>query len=239
MAGGEELPSAGRRMEQANDAYRSGAYEEAIEAYEALLSEGYRSEALYFNLGNSYYRVGELGRGVLNYERAARLDPADPDVRHNLSVLRSKLEDDLEVLPAFFLARWWTGLRRMLSPSGWSILAILMSWAGVAGLVVWRLGQSRRQRKLGFVAGLSMLFLSFLPYALAASGQAVLADSGRAVIMEQEAVLRSAPDSLSKNIRQLHEGTTVELLDAIGEWHKVRLANGEEGWLPEEVVERI
>jgi len=228
-----------RLLEAANEAYRQRQYADAIEDYEALLREGYRSEALHYNLGNSYYRDGQRGKAILHYERARMLDPSDADIRHNLTVARVDLVDDLEPLPAFFLYRWWDGLRQFLSPTGWSIIGILFLWAGAAGLGFWRMAPQRRHRKWGFVAGLSLLLLSILPFALAASRQSQLLDSGLAVILSEKTTLRSAPDALSQEVLPLHEGLTVELLDRIGDWYKVRLPDGEQGWLPMDDLEKV
>ncbi len=228
-----------RLLEEANEAFRKRQYAEAIEGYEALLGEGYYSEALHYNLGNSYYRHGQLGKAILHYERARLLAPGDSDIRHNLAVARAALQDELAPLPEFFLYRWWDALRQLLSPAGWSLIGLLLLWAGAAGLGLWRLGRLRRHRKWGFVAGLSLLLLSVLPFALASSRQNQLLDSGLAVILSEETTLRSAPDALSQDMLPLHEGTTVELLDRIGDWYKVRLPNGEEGWLPMTDVEEV
>lgn len=226
-------------LESANAAYQKKDFSTAIQRYEQLLQEGYRSEALYYNLGNSYYRMNNLGKAVLNYERALLLDPNDADTRHNLQVVKDQLPDEIDALPPFFLSKWWNGIDGIFSVKGWSILALALLWLGLGGLTLWLLGRVRRYKKIGFMVGTALLVLSLLSFTLANSRRNTIQNSGRAVVMEKEIILRSAPDNKSKEIFTLHAGTSVKLLDQIGNWHKVALANGEQGWLPDKSFERI
>ena len=220
------------RLAQANAAYQGGDYEQAVETYESLLAEGLESEALYYNLGNAYFRQGRLGRAVLNYERARLLDPADADIRHNLAIARGQLPERFEAVPEFFLLRWWRGAHQLAAATTWAVLGLALCWLGVAGLIVWLLAGTRETRKRGFFAGLVLLLLSGLPFALAAGQAAYERDTGFAVVIDAEATLRSGADARSAPVEALPPGVKVRLLDVIGDWHKVRLANGEEGWLP-------
>src|SRR5512141_279622 len=75
-----------QRFEQGNEAYQQGKMSEAVEIYESILRNGYLSGPLYYNLGNAYYRAGNIPRAILNYERALRLMPGDEDLHHNLQL---------------------------------------------------------------------------------------------------------------------------------------------------------
>ncbi len=232
-------PTPVQRLEAANVAYQSGAYAQAAEQYEALLQEGYRSLALHYNLGNACYRLGKPGCAILHYERARLYGPRDADVRHNLQVVRSQLPDDIEVLSPFFLRAWWNGLSLAFSANAWSLLSIVFIWLGAGGLATWLLGHTRRLKQWGFVGGMILFMLCLFTFALSYNRNQLEINNKRAVIMQPEVALHSAPDTISTIVRQLHEGTTVELLDQINQWYKVTLANGEEGWLPANTLERI
>ena len=217
------------QMQEANEAYQANEFEQAIEIYEQLISDGYNTKVLLYNLGNAYYRNGQIGRAILHYERAALIAGKDKDIRHNLTVARQQLQDDIEVLPEFFLARWWHQIRMQLSSGAWTVLGLLFLWGGVAGLVVWLMAASRNRKKMGFLVGIVLLVLSVLPFALAQSRIALLKHSGKAIVLPSEVVLHSAPDPASAEVLKLHEGTKVSLVDQIGDWHKVNLQNGEQG----------
>ncbi len=223
----------------ANENYEAGDFKSAIEQYEELLEEGFQSAELHYNLGNSYFRLNDLGYAVLHLEKAALLAPRNKDIEYNLQVVRSNLPDQIEVISEFFVTRWWKNLQTMFGPRGWGIIGLIFLWAGIAGLVIWFRGSNRQLRKRGFVIGLSLLILSIFPFALGFSASKNIKNSKRAVITIAQIDLKSAPDEDSENILELHAGTSLSILDEIGDWKKIRLSNGEEGWLETAVLEKI
>lgn len=226
-------------FEAANQAYEKGNYNFAIEQYEGVLGEGQHSAELYYNLANAYFKKGNLGKAVLNYERTLTLAPRDAQARDNLAIAQARTVDIIQPLPDFFLTRWWRGLQQSLSANAWSWIAILMLWLSVGGFVVWLLFSQREQKKRGFLAGMVCLVLFGTTFVLAAQRNATQQNSSQAIILEKQTNLKDAADADSPDILELHEGTKVRLLDQIGEWHKVRLPNGEQGWLAEGSFEEI
>lgn len=226
-------------FQKATESYKNKDFKTAIMAYEALVAENYVSKELYYNLGNSYFKEKEWGKAVLNYERALQIAPSDEDIQHNLKVVHQELVDDLETVPPFFLSKWWNNLSLLFGSTTWSILSIITIWLAITGLYLWLTGKVRTQRKQGFLAGISLVAISLLFFALGSTRSAKEIDSGEAIIMSKELNLRAAPDPDSKSIVLLHEGTKVQLEDQIGEWYKVRLINGEIGWLPMEQLGKI
>jgi tetratricopeptide (TPR) repeat protein len=83
-------------MAMAHQLYESGQYAKAAEAYQQLVDQGYSDAALFYNLGNAYFKQGDIGRAILNYRRAERLHPRDPDTRANLELARSLAVDQIE-----------------------------------------------------------------------------------------------------------------------------------------------
>ncbi|MEL6922573.1 MAG: tetratricopeptide repeat protein [Bacteroidota bacterium] len=230
---------AGVQFQKANAYFQDNEFDKAIETYEALAAEGYQSAELYYNLGNSYYRTDRLGKAILYYEKALTLDGSDADIRYNLKVARDNTKNEISPIPAFILLRWWWGVRQLAGSSFWAALGLLLFWLGVGGLIYWLMASDRQQKKRGFVAGLSLLLVSALPFALAYSRLSVEQNSRMAIVQREVTSLRSAPDAASTEIKEVYEGLKVELLDQIGDWSKVRLMDGEQGWLPMEVYERI
>ncbi len=228
-------------FEEANELYKSNEFSTAIEKYENIEAMGYRSPELYYNLGNAYFKINRPGKAVLNYERALLIANAKSrdDIKYNLELVRKSLTDEIEILPPFFLKKWKNNMRNLGTSRTWSIIAILFFWLSIGGFLVWLKGKSRRQKKIGFLAGMIILFISVVPFYLAIDASIIEKNSDLAVIMSNEVNLRSAPDVESNSIFLLHEGTSVELLDQIGEWFKVKLQNGEQGWLPLKSLEKV
>jgi len=128
----------------------------------------------------------------------------------------------------------------MLATSGfWGLAAIVLWWIGFAGFGVWLLGKTRPLKKKGFATGVACLLLSLLPFSLALSRNAFEKNSRHAIVMQATASLLSAPDEAGAEILKLYEGAKISLSDQIGDWYKVRLPDGETGWLPGKVLEKI
>ncbi len=227
------------RFEEGNTAYQAKDYATAVAKYEAVVQEGYQSSELYYNLANSYYRNQQIGKAILFYERTLLLKPNHKDAAFNLGLANQIQKDEIDELPPFFLKAWWQGLHHFFSSTIWSILAILLLWIAIAGVCFWIIGNDRNRRKQGFILALSGSLLTLLFFLLASSQAAYEQDTGKAIITQKEVALLNAPDATSPTIIAIHEGLKVEILDEIGEWYKLRLPNGEEGWMKKTEVEKI
>ena len=236
LSGKEALPAT---WEQAGEAYKNKQYSTAFDLYQGLIDEGRVSSALYYNMGNVCYRQDQLGLAILYYEKALKLAPRDAEVKGNLELAKSQQADQIDPLPPFFLDRWRHGLQSLFSANVWSMLGVLCLWIGVGGLILWILGKERRQKKWGFIAGISFLIVSLLPFYLSSSRAQFEQNSGTAILLDKEYGLRSAPEEGSKVLVPLHEGVKLVIIDQIGEWLKVKLEDGEQGWLPEKSLGMI
>jgi hypothetical protein len=229
---------ANANFQEANTDYKNGNFSIASEKYEAILKQKTASQELYYNLGNAYFKQNQIGKSVLNYERAL-LYGANEDVSYNLSVARDKVKNEPEQIQAFFLRRWWDAFRRWTSVDVWSVLSILSVWAGIGSFCLWLLATERVQKKRGFIAGLVLLPFGLMTFLAARSNRFTLCDSKNAVVMIENTVVRSAPDELGTTVETLSEGVKVAVLDKIGSWYKVQLSNGEQGWLTLNQIEKI
>ncbi len=231
-AGSLPCQEAGLRFTKANELYRGGKYSDAIHAYEEIVSNGYESPALYFNLGNAYYKTGEIPAAILNYERARRLSPADEDVLHNLRLANLRIIDKIEPVPRLFFLEWWEAFIGSESASGWGHLAIGTLWVAVLLLAGYRLSRGPAAQRVFLLTGATAVLISVFSFT-AGGIQAGRENSGGAAILFTPSVsVKSAPDSQSTDIFVIHEGVKVDLLDSVGEWRKIRLADGKIGWLP-------
>ena len=94
---------------EGDSAYMRNDYISAIQIYEALLGKGEAAD-VYYNLGNSYYKAGDIAKAILNYERALLLQPGNSDIRANLEIARSKTIDKVEAVPEIFFVSWINSL---------------------------------------------------------------------------------------------------------------------------------
>jgi len=224
---------------EGNKAYQAKDFAKAKELYEQLANDGYKSADLEYNLGNAWYRQGSTGLAILHFERALVLEPRHQAATENLAFLRLKIKTDIEPLPDFFLKKWLKSAQMALGATSMGLFAMLLWWAGFGALAVWQIGKSRPKKKWGLIAGVCLLVISLLPFALAMSRTAYEKHSGEAILVQKSAILRSAPEDGSQEVLTIAEGTKLKQITQLEGWWQVSLENGETGWLPEQAMERI
>lgn len=236
------LPLAGQAqnldelMTRGNDAFKSGDFAAAVEAYSAILDAGHESADLYYNMGNAYYRMEELGQAVLNYERALRIQPNFRDARQNLELTQSKTEDQIAPLPEVFLTKWARALTCLFSPTGWRI-ALLAVAALLALLVVIFLLSTDYGWRKGTLAGSAVATLLLIVCIACAIASSIRYNRhNEAVVTLPMTVVKSSPEEGSVDKMVLHEGTKVTIDESLGGWHKIHIADGNTGWVEESDV---
>jgi tetratricopeptide (TPR) repeat protein len=226
-------------MQKAGDNYRNGQFDQAIEIYVRLLNEGYEGTTLYFNLANSYYRIGQLGQAILNYERALRLSPSDEDVKHNLAFANLSTVDRIQPLPTFFLFEWWESILASLTVNGWTYLAYISFILLVILIVIYFFAKTIFQQKLILFSGLGMLaiFLMLISLLIVKINREENVIEG--IVIEQSITVKTSPDLKSTDAFVIHEGLKVNLEDKLDNWVKIKLADGKVGWIENNAVEKI
>lgn len=228
-----------RLWDEAGTAYLQSDFQQAAVLYDSILMAGYASEKLYYNLGNAYFKDGQIGKAVLNYSRAARLNPTDSDIRYNMRVANANVVDQIEIMPEFFLTTWMRNLRHSLSSNAWAWLSLLMFAVALAAVMLFLLASGIKLRKTGFYVGIigAVLFIFTLSFSLTQRKQ--LIDSNDAVIMHSAVPVKSSPDNESRDMFILHEGTMVEIVGTLGDWREILLTDGNKGWIQAAVIEVI
>jgi tetratricopeptide (TPR) repeat protein len=223
----------------ANQAYQEGKLAEARDGYESVVANGYVSGELHYNLGNTYYRLGDLGRAILNYERALRLMPGDEDLRHNRQLAGLRIVDRIEETPKFFLREWWDRIAGGFSIDGatWVVFAFLCLLCAAVGLLV--LARSYALRKAAFISAASAILLLLLSAVLLIDRMTVLTRSDEAVVVSPITTVKNSPDPTSTDAFVLHAGVKVQILDSINDWLRIRLPDGKAGWMERGAAETI
>ena len=223
-------------FDEANAAYADGRYDEAQAAYEALLAEA-PNATLYYNLGNAYYKQGELAQAILNYERALRLQPNHKDARYNLEFAQSRITDNI-VEQDFFLSKWARAMRNALSEQTWLIGSICLFILALAGLLLFLLGRAPWLRKTAFHCAWIALLFSIIAGLNAGSLHRRDTLRNEAIITQGVVNAKSSPDRSGTDLFTIHEGTKVTIRETLGEWCNIRVGNNE-GWIKIQNMERI
>ena len=226
-------------FQRGEELYRDGQYQQAIEQYQALLTQGIEDGAIYYNLGNAYFKSGRLGPAILNYERALRAMPGDDDTKANLAFANELIVDVVQRPPMPSYVAWAVDLYQGLDPD---FLAALLSLsfvlAGVAASIL-ILGMWPRFRTPAIYTLVALGVLSLLSATVLVAKVHPSAERQEAVALTQSLEVRSGPGDTNPQLAEIHEGLKVSVLGGREGWLQVRLPNGLTGWVQETDVEII
>lgn len=234
--------------ERADSAYNKEDYRKAIRLYTSAIENEGVSPELYYDLGNAYYRTGDLGRAVLNYERALKIDPSYENARVNLAFVNTKILDKPED-DTTFLSKVYYKILVQASPDAWAWIAFAMFLLVMCAASLYVFSSDVTVRKAGFFSGIILLVLFI--YSLIVAWQCASASHSdeRAVVIVPTTHLSSTPRATGKNekVVPIHEGTRVEIVDSVptpddpttSMWYEVKINNSTRAWLRAADVERI
>jgi len=227
QGGGEEL------FFRANSAYKEGRFEDALADYNQLVLSGYRNGHIFYNLGNTHFRLEDLGRAILNYERARILIPRDSDLGFNLRQARDQMEDVVSESQSFVrTAFFWLD---DLSPREvFCIFAIvnIAFW----GVLLVRLF-TRPEWSYYLLLALAALWL--LCGASFGLKRYQVDRDDRAVILPTELDVLAGPDVGDTALFKLHAGTLVHFERSEDGWALIRLQDKKRGWVRGDAIARI
>ena len=223
----------------AAEAYSAGNWQEALDMYKQIESQGKVSDRLYYNIANAYYKNGDLGECILYYEKALKLNPSNADAKFNLGIARESVLDRIEVVPEFILVKWVRDAKYLLSSNAWAWIALGAILLVAVLLLVFRFARSRGGRTVAFVFACLALLAGIVAYIFSLSERGDVISERQAVVMQPVTSVKSSPGEEGKSLFILHEGTKVQVLDKLGSWDKVEISDGRQGWLPAADVEVI
>jgi tetratricopeptide (TPR) repeat protein len=214
-----------------NEYYSGGEFEKAIELYEAVIDSGYSSAELYFNLGNAYFKTHRITLALLNYERASIINPYDKEVQHNLQLARTFVTDEIEVIPEFILKKWMTSIIRLTRSDSWALISIGSFIVTLLLLLAYLFSRRIMLRKLSFWAAILLILISTISFTFSHQRKKMDTHHHTALILAPSVTVKSSPDDSGTDIFQLHEGTKVTVVDQLGEWREIKIADGNQGWV--------
>lgn len=230
-----------------NEAYRNGKFMVAIEHYQAAIEAGASDWRVYFNLGNAFFREDEIGEAILNWERARHLRPRNENVLENLEFARTTKVDIVrkneggpsvtDVYENTFLGFFYDFLEKF-STFEFSNTIIVCSIIGTIFLALWLL-VSGRFRKFFFWTSVIFWLLFITIGALFIIKQSNIWETDKAIVVQPGAEIRSASYSNSELLYTYQEGMEVAELEVRNGYSRVKLRNGEEGWMRSEYIQRV
>ena len=224
---------------EGDSAYMKNDYASAIQIYEALLNRGEAAD-IYYNLGNSYYKAGDIAKAILNYERALLLQPGNGDIRANLEIARSKTVDKVEPVPEIFFVSWTKSLINSMSVDSWAVCGVVCFILFIVSLYLFIFSKQKVLKKAGFISGIVFLAVTILANVFANQQKDELTNRNSAIVINPSVTVRSTPSESGTSLFILHEGHKVGVKDgSMKDWKEIRLEDGKVGWVPASAIEII
>jgi len=210
-------------FDAANKLYEQGKPSEAASAYQSLIQSGHASAAVYFNLGNAFFKNGELGRAIFAFRQAQQLTPRDPDIRANLQFARNQTQG-----PTLTSTRWQRALGR-LSLNEWTVLASSAVWLVLVLLALFQWRPALKPLLRGYAIALTIGALAVC----AGLGAAVYQNRAQpvAVVITRDTVVHYGPYDESPSAFPAHDGAELNILDRKSDWLQVTPDSRRIGWL--------
>ena len=232
------LQSNDQIFESANDYYSNGDYSNAINLYLQIVDSGYESHSLYYNLGNSHYKLNNIAESNYYFEMAKRLSPNDSDINVNLSFAQNMRVDKIEKLPVSQLERIRVKTINLFSVNSWKIIFLIFIWLLCISIFLYIYYTDPFKKKLFFNISIGLILISSLTYWISYEKK-IESDKLYGIIYPKEIEVWSEPNKLSVLKFLLHEGTKVELINQAQDWTNIKLENGTTGWLYTDVIKSI
>ena len=227
-------------MVKANQLYENGKYVEATDLYQHLVDQDVQNSALHYNLGNSYFKLGQLGLAILNYKRALRMDPRDADIRTNLNIARAQTidqivtnEKDISLRIARF-SKYWFDANEIATATLvlWITLVILLM-----ALMYYSVPRLCKLIRYASIFASVLLILGIISL-----GSHWYSDNMRqeAIVIADEVNVLSGPGAQHVTEFTLHNGTELNILETRRDWIRAALpGNDLQGWMLAQTVQRV
>ncbi len=224
---------------KATEAYNAGDFNKAIENYLAIISAGEHSSAVYYNLGNAYYKLNQIAPSIYYYEKALLLNPNDNDIRTNLGYAQNMTLDAIDTMPQTGYAKMYNDIVGFLHFDQWAYIAVGGVVLFVLLYLVFHFLRYATQKRFAFIASFVALFIAIVAVILAALQYNDYLSDQPAIVFDTEVPVNSEPNLRSQQVFQLHEGTKLQVLEELNDWYKIELSDGQTGWLNSESVKLL
>ena len=226
-------------IKKANELYQKNQYQEALQFYKKVLDTKQEAPELYYNIGNVYFKTGNIPSAILYFEKAKKLDPGNTEINNNIAIANMKSVDKIDVLPQFILQRWLNNIVDLFSIDAWAKIIIVSFVLLLIFVSFYIFTRSVAVKKTSFIIALILFTTTASSFVFAQIQYNQINNNKEAIIFAPSITIKSSPSETSTDLFILHEGTKVKVIDKVGEWNEIKLPNGSVGWLKENTIEII
>jgi hypothetical protein len=226
-------------FEKGNAYYEKGQYADAVAAYESVLNDKQHSSEVYFNLGNAYYKLNKVAPSIYNYEKALVLNPSDKESLNNLKFAQKRTIDEIKVIPKVGFAKLVRDFTGIYHYNTWAWISVGLAVGFLLFFIGYYFSQSTGSKQIFFFGMFVAVFLILISISSAIFEKSHFDTEKPAIVFAEMTDVKSEPRNGGKPLFVLHEGTKVFVFESIGEWKKIQLTDGTEGWIESSAIKEV
>ena len=227
-------------FEKGNSLYQKGQYKEAVQVYEDIIKEDKQESAeLYFNLANSYYKLNKVAPSIYNYEKALVLKPHDPQTLNNLKFAKKLTIDEIKEVPKVGFARLIQNFTGIFHYNTWAKISVGIAFAFLLSFIGYYFSQLTLSKRIYFAVMFILLVALVLSVSAGMSEKDHFDNDRPAIVFSELSEVRSEPQKAGAAIFLLHEGAKVYVIETLGQWKKIELTDGTEGWIDGSTIKEV
>lgn len=223
----------------AQKAYKDKNYSQAITYYHKIIANDAIAPEVFYNLGNCYYKTDSIGKAIQYYEKARKLIGDEDDLMHNLKLAHNRTVDKIEPMPEFVVTSTWKNIVNFNTADTWANYALINFAFVFVLLVLFQLAKQSSLKKTFFGLALILGVLTAVFYMLAKSRTNADNSVNQGVVIISSAAVKSAPQNSATDLFVIHEGTVFRIMEDQSDWQKIRLDNGNIGWIQKNAIGEI
>lgn len=224
---------------KANELYKNNHYTQALQLYKDVESNNIISEALYFNMANAYFKTNQVAPSIYYYEKALQLNPNDEDVLFNLDYANRMIIDNIEPLPKSLGQKFRENVVLKFNYNTWAASAVIFALLFALLFLLYHFSNSTSTKRIYFITSIVTAVIVLAIVVFAHQNKKIVKSTKYAIVFAAQTDIRSAPTQSGEINFELHEGTKVKVLETIDNWKKIKLADGNIGWIEAEDIKEI
>ena len=227
-------------FEKGNALYQKGQYQEAVQEYENVIKEDKQQSAeLYFNLANSYYKLNKVAPSIYNYEKALVLKPNDPETLNNLKFAKKLTIDEIKEIPKVGFAKLIQNFTGIFHYNAWAKISVVIAFAFLLSFIAYYFSELTLSKRIYFIGMFILIVALGLSISAGMSEKNHFDNDRPAIVFAELSEVRSEPQKAGAAIFLLHEGAKVYVLETLGQWKKIELTDGTEGWIDGNTIKEV
>ncbi len=226
-------------FEKGNVLYQKGQYEQAIQAYESVVDNHQQSAELYFNLGNSYFKLHKVAPSIYYYEKALVLHPEDTDIANNLKFAQKLTIDEVKEVPKVGFSKLIRDFTAIYNFNTWAWISVVFGFLFLGFFIGYYFSLAASSKRIFFFGMFVWLLSLLISLAAGIFEKNHFVNERPAIVFAEVTEVKSEPQKASPATFILHEGTKVFVEETLGKWKKIQLTDGTEGWIESEAIREV